>query len=134
VIVQYTEMPAGATVGGGPRPLVDVALADMDELRYPCLVDSGALNTLLPRWLADAAAVDLDGARRRSLAVAAAAIEAFFVTTRMSAVGYSWEAEIGFCDPWPYSWGLLGHRSFFRYFTVTFRAVDFEFDLEPVAT
>ncbi|MGI9033259.1 MAG: hypothetical protein ACR2HY_06185 [Acidimicrobiales bacterium] len=33
---------------------------------------------------------------------------------------------------WPYVWGLLGHLSFFRYFTVTFRAVDFEFEVQAV--
>jgi len=132
MIVPYTEVPEG--VGGGPRPLVDVAVADMDELRYPCLVDSGALHTLMPRWLADAAAIELQGAARRSLAVAATQMEAVFATARMTAADHSWEAEIGFCDPWPYSWGLLGHRAFFRYFTVTLRAVDFEFDLEPIRT
>ncbi|HUP69077.1 MAG TPA: hypothetical protein VM142_04600 [Acidimicrobiales bacterium] len=30
-----------------------------------------------------------------------------------------------------HSWGLLGQRSFFHFFTVTFRASDFEFDIEP---
>lgn len=128
MIIQYTEMPDG----GWPRPLLDVAVLDMDELRYPCLVDSGAVNTLLPRWLADAAAVDLDGAGVRSVAVATSATEAAFVTVGVSAAGRRWEAEIGFCDPWPYSWGLLGHRSFFRYFTVTFRAADFEFEVAGV--
>lgn len=54
------------------------------------------------------------------------------VTTLLSVGGHSWEADVGFCDPWPYSWGLLGHLSFFRFFTVVFRAVDLEFELEPV--
>jgi hypothetical protein len=128
VIIQYTELPDG----GWPRPLLDVAVVDMDELRYPCLVDSGAVNTLLPRWLADAAAVDLRGVGGRSVAVATTATAAAFVTVGLSAAGHRWEAEIGFCDPWPYSWGLLGHRSFFRFFTVTFRAADFEFDVTAV--
>lgn len=128
MIFQYTEMPDG----GWPRPLLDVSVVDMDDLRYPCLVDSGAVNTLLPRWLADSAAVDLGGVEGRSLAVATSATEAAFVTVGLSAAGQRWEAEIGFCDPWPYAWGLLGHRSFFRYFTVTLRAADFEFEVERV--
>jgi hypothetical protein len=32
----------------------------------------------------------------------------------------------------PDGWGLLGQKSFFRFFTVVFRAADFEFDLDPV--
>lgn len=129
MIVSYTAL---STDVGGARPLLDVVVADMDELRFPALVDSGAVNTLLPRWLADAAGVGLGQSDRRSLAVASTATEAAFVTTRLTAGGHSWECDIGFCDPWPYSWGLLGQRSFFRYFTITFRAVDLEFEISPV--
>lgn len=132
MIVPYTELPDGA--GGEPRPLLDVAVADMDELRFPCLVDSGAVHTLLPIWLADAAGIDLGEAERRSLAVAVTVTSAAFVTTRVTAGAHTWEAEVAFCHPWPYSWGLLGQRSFFRYFTVTFRAADFELELTPVET
>jgi hypothetical protein len=132
VIIPYTELPDGA--GGGPRPLLDVAVADMDELRFPCLVDSGALHTLLPRWLADAAGIALSGAEERSLAVAAGATVAAFVTTRLTAAEFTWEADIGFCDPWRYSWGLLGQQSFFRYFTVIFRAAEFELGVSPVGS
>lgn len=73
VIISYTELPDDA--GGWPRPLLDIAVADMDDVLVPCLVDSGALNTLLPCWVAEAAGI-------------------------------------------------------FRYFTVTFRSVDFEFELD----
>lgn len=103
VIVPYTELPNDA--GGWPRPLLDVSIADMDELRIPCLVDSGAVHTLVPRWLADAAGVGLGGAERRPLAVATTATDAAFVTTRLTAGGQTWESDVGFCHPWPYSWG-----------------------------
>ena len=129
MIIPFTELPDGS--GSGPRPLLDVRVGEMDEIRYPCLVDSGALHTLLPRWLAEAAAIDLGGARRVSLAVASNTTEGSFVVARLSGGGHTWEGEIGFCDPWPFSWGLLGQRSFFRYFTVTLRAVEFEFEVEP---
>jgi hypothetical protein len=129
VIVPYTALPQEI---GGPRPLLDVVVADMDELRFPALVDSGATNTLLPRWLADSAGVGLGESHRRSLAVASTVTDAVFVTTRLTGGGHTWESEVAFCEPWPYSWGLLGQRSFFRYFTVTFRAVDFEFEVTPV--
>ncbi len=130
MIVPYTELPAGA--GGWPRPLLDVAVADLDDVLVPCLVDSGAQNTLLPAWVAEAAGIATRGTPTKRLAVAGAGTDAAFVTTLLSGGDHSWEAEIGFCDPWPYGWGLLGQLSFFRYFTVTFRVVDFEFELEPV--
>jgi hypothetical protein len=130
VIVSYTELPED--IGGWPRPLVDISVADMDEARVPCLVDSGALFTLLPRWIAQAAGVDILGGEKRTLAVASTATDAAFVTTRIAAAGHMWEAEVGFCEPWPYAWGLAGQLSFFRQFTVVFRAADFEFELTPV--
>lgn len=132
MIVVYTELPDDAT--GSARPLLDIVVGDMDELRFPCLVDSGALNTLVPNWLASAAGLNLRGAERRELGVVGARTTARFATTRISAGDYSWEAEIGFCDPWPYAWGLLGHRSFFRFFTVSFRTADLEFELAPIAS
>jgi hypothetical protein len=130
VIVPYTELPTSA--GGSPRPLLDLVIADMDDILVPCLVDSGALNTLLPAWIAEAAGITTKDASMKRLGVAGSSTEAAFVTTMLSVGGHSWEADVGFCDPWPYGWGLLGHLSFFRFFTVVFRAVDLEFELEPV--
>jgi hypothetical protein len=130
VIVPYTELPDDA--GGWPRPVLDVVVADMEDVRVPCLVDSGALHTFLPRWVARAAGIELRRVPERTLAVGAATTAARFVTTRLTAAGSTWEAEVGFCDPWPYAWGLLGQLGFFRWFTVTFRAADFEMVLEPV--
>ena len=53
-------------------------------------------------------------------------------TTRLTTTGQSWEAEVAFCDPWPYGWGLLGQLAFFRFFTVTFRASELTFEVEPI--
>ncbi len=132
MIVPYRDLPHDD--GGRPRPLLDIAVADVDDVRVRCLVDSGAQNTLLPGWVADLAGIDCRDAPTRSLSVAAAATTAALIPTRLTVADHSWEAEIGFCDPWPYGWGLLGQLSFFRYFTVSFRAADLEFELEPVTS
>jgi len=76
MIFPFVELPQSP--GGWPRPVLDVVVGNMGEVLLPCLVDSGAMNTLLPGW------------------------------------------------------GLLGQLSFFRYFVVTFRAADFELEIEPV--
>lgn len=130
MIVPYTELPMDA--GGWARPLVDLVVAGMDDVFVPCLVDSGSLHTLVPSWVANAAGIEHDAMSPRHLRVAGAVTEARFATTRLAAGPHGWEAEVGFCDPWPYGWGLAGQLSFFRYFTVTFRATDFEFELAPV--
>ena len=112
--------------------MLDVIVGDASEVLVPCLVDSGAMNTLLPAWVADLAGMDLAGAPTTTLGVGGSAALAHLVPTALTVGECSWEAEVGFCDPWPRSWGLLGQRSFFRYFVVTFRTADFELDIAPV--
>lgn len=131
MIVRYTELPS--STGSEPRPILDLAVADVESVRVPCLLDSGALSTLLPRWVAEVVGVDLTNAADRALALGGDSTTAQFTTVALSAADLAWEAPVGFCDPWPYAWGLLGHHSFFRWFTVTFRAADHEFELEPIA-
>jgi hypothetical protein len=130
VIVPYAGLPGEAD--GQPRPVVDVIVADLEDVLVPCLVDSGALHSLLPLWVAEAGGIELEREKPKKLAVAARKTKATFVTTRLTAAGHTWDADVGFCDPWPYSWGLLGQLSFFRFFTVIFRAADFELQLDPI--
>jgi hypothetical protein len=131
VIVRYTELPE--TTGSEPRPIVDVAVADVESVLVPCLVDSGALNGLLPCWVAEVAGLDLSETSLRRLGVGGSSTTARFASVTLSTADLAWEASVGFCDPWPYAWGILGHHSFFRWFTITFRAADHEFELEPIA-
>jgi hypothetical protein len=131
VIVPYTELPRAA--GNWPRPLLDVSFGDVEDVLVPCLVDSGAVHTLVPAWVAADSGVGLDQAPPVAFGIGGGSTRARFATVRLAADRYAWDAEVGFCDPWPYSWGLLGHASFFRYFTVTFRAADGEFELLPIA-
>jgi hypothetical protein len=130
VIVRYTELPE--STGSEPRPLVDVAVADVESVLVPCLVDSGALHSLFPRWVADIAAIDLSGIADRQIGVGGSVTAVRFTTVGLSVADLTWEASVGFCDPWPYAWALLGHHSFFRWFAVTFRAADGEFEIEPI--
>ena len=130
MIFRYTELPDSTE--SRPRPIVDVSVGNLETVLVPCLVDSGAISTLLPRWSADVAGVDLTGTATESRGVAGATTRAQFVTVALSVADLVWEAEVGFCEPWPYAWGLVGHDAFFRWFTVTFRAVDYEFELESI--
>jgi hypothetical protein len=132
LIVPYTALPGG--LNSPPRPLLDVVVGDVESVRMKCLVDSGAIHTVVPAWAADLAGIDLSGGDVRYLSVGGSSVEARFVAVRMTAAGLTWDAPVGFCDAWPYAWGLLGHDSFFRWFTVTFRAMDLEFEIEPITT
>jgi len=127
VIFPYTPQPFGAT----PRPLIDVTLGSA-PFDVKALVDSGAVNSLFGDWSADAAGISLDGAEVRTLGVGRETVDARFATVAMTAAGHTWEAAIGFCRDWQPAWGLLGHDSFLRFFTVTFRAADLELELHAI--
>lgn len=128
----YAELPGDP--GAVARPVLDVVVEGMSEAPLRCLVDSGSVHTLLPRWVAHEAGVGLENAPERALRVGAGAVTAGFTAVGLAVGGHRWEAPVGFCDPWPYGWGLLGQLSFFRFFVVTFRAADWELEVEPLAT
>ncbi|MGH3798710.1 MAG: hypothetical protein ACRDTD_00980 [Pseudonocardiaceae bacterium] len=130
MIFPFVELPR--IPGGWPRPVLDVTVGNMGEVLMPCLVDSGAMNTLLPSWVADLAGIDYTDAAAKTLAVAGSSAKVRMVPTLLTIGDHSWEAEVGFCNPWPHGWGLLGQLSFFRYFVVTFQAADFELEINPV--
>ena len=127
MIIPYTVMPFGAP----PRPLVDVIVGTAD-FEVKGLADSGAVNTFFGSWVADEAGLDLSNVPARPLAVGASMVGAKFVNVTLSAAGHTWEAEVGFADSWDKPFGLLGHSSFFRQFSVTFRAADLEFEVDPI--
>lgn len=125
--IVYTPQPHGAT----PRPLVDVEINHAD-FAVKGLVDTGAVNTLFGRWVADTVGIDLGGLDPQTISVGGQALPAHFVTVTLTAAGFTWEAEVGFCDNWQPNWALLGHHAFLRFFVLTVRAADNEFELEPI--
>ncbi len=127
----YAEL--WANPAGIARPVLDVVVEGMVEAPLRCLVDSGSVNTLMPRWVATEAGVDLRQIKDTSLGVGGAATKARFNAIRLTVGEHTWEAAVGFCNPWPYGWGLLGQLGFFRFFVVTFRAADWEIEIEPIA-
>lgn len=117
----------------GSRPFLDV-LVGAAQVRTVALVDSGAVNSLFHMDVALEAECDLSDAEHRNVLVGSArdSRPAAFVTTGLEVGGLSWEAELGFCDWMLPDWGVLGHHAFFRWFTVTFRGYDSEFEVEPI--
>jgi hypothetical protein len=126
-----------AELGGDPeaiaRPVLDVVIEGMAEAPLRCLVDSGAVNTLVPSWVAFEAGINLERIAGIHLGVGGGATTARFTSARLAIGDHAWEARIGFCDPWPYGWGLLGQIGFFHFFAVTFRAANWELEIEPIS-
>jgi Aspartyl protease len=126
----YAELP------GDPanlaRPVLDIIVEGMVEAPLRCLVDSGSVHTLMPDWVATEAGITIDEAVEQQLLVAGGAVIAHFAAVHLTVGDHQWDAPVGFCDPWPYGWGLLGQASFFRFFVVTFRAAHWELEIQPI--
>lgn len=129
MILPYTAMPHGAP----SRPLIDIEV-DNSGVPIKGLIDTGAVNTLLDRWVAEDAGIDLTESEERPLRVGGRDYTGRFVTVSLACAGHMWEAEVGFCDDWQAGWALLGHYAFLRHFTLVVRAADLEFELEPIRT
>lgn len=123
------------------RPLVEVTFTgEDDEITTLGLVDSGALNTIFGSEFAYIAGIDLTDAEIERSNVGGSSVEIKYVKLQLSVPSvtdpheegqlFTWEARVGFADNWAPSHGLLGNE-FFRFFTVTFRSADFEFEIEP---
>ena len=126
----YSEFPGDASAVA--RPVLDVVVEGMAIAPIRCLVDSGSVHTLMPRWVAGEAGVDVSDVSADPLRVGGSHTEARHVDVLLAVGDHAWEASVGFCEPWPYGWGLLGQQSFFRFFVVTFRAADWELEIEPI--
>jgi len=66
----------------------------MDEILVPCLVASGAMNTLRPGWVAELAGIDCNAAPAKTLGVAGSATGARMVTTSLTDSRSSYSAQV----------------------------------------
>jgi hypothetical protein len=131
----FRELPAA---GGGvltPRPIVDIALEGLDAAPVGCLLDTGALRTLMSAELAPLAGIELPDALTEDFFIGglktAGALAHVNLTVNDGTDEFSWDAPVWFCDPWPHPFGLAGLEGFLHHFIVTIRAHDGYLDIEP---
>jgi hypothetical protein len=119
----FRELPAASGGALTPRPVIDVWLEGIEATALACLVDSRALRTRFSREFADLAGIEPDDAQSEDFAVGAQPLTGApaRVTLGIESGGeqHSWDAAVWFCDPWPFSFQLLGLDGFLRSFRVT---------------
>lgn len=108
-----------------------VVIDSVERAPLECLLDTGSLDNRVAGWFARRYGIDLTGAAEEVIGIGGFTTVARTVTTRLSIGGFSWDAPVSFCDPWPLDFQLLGQEGFFRWFEVTIRAADLTIDLEP---
>lgn len=112
-----------------PRPVIDVTLTHEHACRVVALCDTGALHNRFARWVADEIGLDLDGVEPEPIGVGGQHLLARSAVVSLRVGDTTWEAPVGFCEPWPWAYQLLGQEGFFRWFEVTVRAADRELDI-----
>ena len=128
----FLELPgAGAT----PllRPVVPVQVEDLLEAPQLCLIDTGTTANRFAAWLAEAVGIQLAGAPQTRLAVGGVLTTAYEARAELTVAGVRIEAPVSFCDPWPFSFHLLGQEGFLRYFRLELCVAGFWLELSPEA-
>lgn len=115
-----------------PRPLVEVAVAHENAVDLVALCDTGALHNRFAAWVADDIGLDLRDVEPEPIGVGGQHLLARTVTVPLEVGGHGWEAPVSFCEPWPWSYQLLGQEGFFRWFEVRVRAADRELELTAI--
>ncbi len=98
-------------IAGRPRPIVDLVVDGLDLAPQACLLDTGASEVRLGAHVAEMAGIELPtighdihiGGLRTMGRPARIQLE-----LRQGAGSHAWSPNVYFCDPWPWSFGLLG--------------------------
>ena len=128
---EFVELPGERF--GLARPALLVQVEDLEDAPQHCLVDTGATTNRFAVWLADAAGIDLAGAPEDEVIVGGLRATAKHARAALTVAGVRYDAPVTFCDPWPFSFHLLGQEGFLRYFRVTLCAAEYWLEVEPEA-
>jgi hypothetical protein len=126
----FLELP-GESSTSLARPVVPVQIEDLEEAPQLCLVDTGSTSNHFASWIAEAVGLDLARAPETTIRVGGLSTNGRTVRADLTIAGLRYDAPIVFCDPWPFSFSLLGQEGFLRFFRVTICAAEFWLDVEP---
>lgn len=127
----FLELPGERLV---LRPVVPITVEGLEDAPQLCLVDTGALRNRFGRWLAEAAGVPLAEALEEEFAVGGVITKGWMARVELSLGGSRFDAPVWFCDPWPFSFNLLGQEGFLRYFRVTISTAESWLECKPERT
>ncbi|MGI8936779.1 MAG: hypothetical protein ACR2JF_00940 [Iamia sp.] len=130
MIIPFRGLPG--THGFTPRPVADVAITHDTTAHVVALCDTGALYNRFASWVADEIGLDVSAIEPEALGVGGQHLLARTAVLSLRVGEMEWEAPVSFCEPWPWSYQLLGQEGFFRWFEVTVRAADSELDITQI--
>ena len=130
---EFIELPAARREAAVPlvRPVVPVQVEDLEEAPQLCLIDPGSTANRFGAWVADAVGIDLAGVPVTDVGVGGSVTRARHARCDLTIAGVRYDAPVSFCDPWPFSFHLLGQEGFLRFFRLTVCAAECWLELEP---
>ncbi len=130
VIFRFQPLPR---LDGGQTtwPVADVRLGDLRAL-HQCLLDTGSRRSLFGRWVAELLRVDTSGPPDIIVGAGGSQRDGWVETIDLQIGPHHWEADVVFCDPWPFTFQILGLEGFFRHFDTMVSAVRETVEVEPV--
>jgi hypothetical protein len=124
----FLELPGEGSL---VRPVVPVQVEDLVDAPQLCLVDTGATTNRFGLWLAEATGIDLSDAPISTITVGGLTTSAYHGRAALTIAGERYDAPLSFCDPWPFSFHLLGQEGFLRFFRLTLSAAESWLEIEP---
>lgn len=92
--------------------MIDLVVEGLELAPQACLVDTGATDVRLGRYVADLAGIDLADTPSDEIVVGGLRTTGHGATTQLElregSRSCAWSPTVYFCDPWPWAFGLLG--------------------------
>jgi hypothetical protein len=104
-------------------------LADLD-VGLPCLIDTGALRTRLPGWVAEELRIDIDAIPGERIGLAGGQTTAHPADVVLSTAAGACPTTVWFCRGWHSPFGLLGQEGFLDRYRLTLDVAEGWFALQ----
>jgi hypothetical protein len=121
-------------LGERTRPIVDLVVEGLELAPQACLIDTGATDVRMGTHVAELAGIELDDSRDVELVIAGLRTTGYAadiqLDLRQGADSHTWSPPVYFCDPWPWSFGLLGLAGLYP-FVVTVDCYEEWLELRP---
>lgn len=132
----FLELPGEHERAPLLRPVVPVQVEDLVDAPQLCLIDTGSTANRFGLWLADVNGIDLAEAPQTQVALGGIVVTAHHARCHLTVGDVRFDAPVSFCEPWPFSFNLLGQEGFLRYFRLTLSVAEdwLELETEPART
>lgn len=115
------------------RPTMTVEISAERSVAVPCLVDTGALRTRLPGWVAVTLDIELDPTQGEHVGLGSGVVLSCPAPVVLKSAAGTIITTVWFCPGWNSPFGLLGQEGFLDQYRFTLDVAEGWFALESAA-